>query len=402
MLADLRVVDVVQSIQDVDRQRLQVGGGGVALHLSRVARTRDDGADAGLVEYPPQCQLGGGGPLGVGGHAARRTHPDLERHAAEGLPDVEGRALAVVGAVVLRCESGGLVVFAGQEPAGQRHARDDADTSLQGGRQDLVQRLAPEHIEDELDRGDIGPGDSSQRLFTRLHRNAVGGDTLFGHQRVKSIEDTVLREHQRRRTVQLNEVEYLDAEVCPAAVRPVPEGRQSECLGNVRVRPSAHLRGHRGGGIGPLGQEPPDEDLAAAVTVDVRGVEEGNPCVDRRVQHAHRVSIVDATPVTTQLPTPETDDGYLTTSPTQLTCTHTGEGTDLCPPTQTQRDACDADETGAVRRGSGAAEALVSRACPRSPPSTPSPATSSLTSCVPGTRGSTWPRAVTGGHSFPR
>src|SRR5665647_2079241 len=112
MLADLLVVDVDQSIQHIGRQRLQVSGGGVAPHLRRVARPRDDRADTGLVEDPPQRQLGGRGPLGVGGHAARRAHPDLERHATEGPPDVEGLALAVVGAVVLRRERGGLVVLA--------------------------------------------------------------------------------------------------------------------------------------------------------------------------------------------------------------------------------------------------------------------------------------------------
>src|ERR1035437_2657657 len=69
----------------------------------------------------------------------RAAHPDLERHATEGLPHVEGLTLAVVGAVVLRRESRGFAVLARQEPAGQRHARDDADAGLQGGRQDPFQ-----------------------------------------------------------------------------------------------------------------------------------------------------------------------------------------------------------------------------------------------------------------------
>ena len=51
------------------------------------------------------------------------------------------------------------------------------------------------------------------------------------------------------------------------------------------------------------------------------------------MQHAHRVRVVDLPPVTTELPAPQTDDGYLTTRPAQLTCAHTCEGTDLGPTT---------------------------------------------------------------------
>src|SRR5665648_261456 len=116
-----------------------------------------------------------------------------------------------------------------------------------------------------------------------------------------------------------------------AAVSPFAEGLESERLGNVRICPSTHLRCHGEGRVGPLGQEPTDEDLAAAIAVDVRGVEERHPSIDRRMQHPHCVSLIHVAPVTTELPAPETHDGDLSTRPAELTRMHSGERTDWVP-----------------------------------------------------------------------
>ena len=42
------------------------------------------------------------------------------------------------------------VYLPGQQPAGERHPGDDADAGRAGGRQHLIQRLQPEHVEDDL------------------------------------------------------------------------------------------------------------------------------------------------------------------------------------------------------------------------------------------------------------
>ncbi len=85
---------------------------------------------------------------------------------------------------------------------------------------------------------------------------------------------------------------------------------------------ASHLGGDGESGVGTLGQQSADERLAAPVTVDVGGVEEGDSRLDRRVEHCHGVGVVDLAPVTAELPAAETDDGDLTTGATELTCLH--------------------------------------------------------------------------------
>ena len=75
-----------------------------------------------------------------------------------------------------------------------RHARDDADAGFEGRRQDPLERLSSEHVENELNGSDMGAGDGGQRLFTRLDRDAVGSDAVILHECVKGIEDTVVEE----------------------------------------------------------------------------------------------------------------------------------------------------------------------------------------------------------------
>ena len=58
-----------------------------------------------------------------------------------------------------RWSSAGNVVdssYFGQQAAGQRHPGEDADVGLPRGREQLLQRLAPEDVEDDLQRLDAG------------------------------------------------------------------------------------------------------------------------------------------------------------------------------------------------------------------------------------------------------
>ena len=84
-------------------ERRQVRGGRVLPGLGRVARPGDHGADAGLLDHPAERGLGGRGAVrGQGGELTRRLHAGVEVHAGEGLPGVEGLAVPVVAAMVVR------------------------------------------------------------------------------------------------------------------------------------------------------------------------------------------------------------------------------------------------------------------------------------------------------------
>src|SRR3982074_2233167 len=88
----------------------------VFLRLLGVARAGDNHADAVWVEDPAKRELREG--LLDRKHGPKPLdclQPDLEWHAGERLADVEGRALAVVVAVVVLAERGGRGVFPGQQ-----------------------------------------------------------------------------------------------------------------------------------------------------------------------------------------------------------------------------------------------------------------------------------------------
>ena len=122
--------------------------------------------------------------------------------------------------------------------------------------------------------------------------------------------------------MQLHEVQRVDAKVGTAAVRPAPEGLQRVGVGHVRVGPPAHLRRDRQPRAADLAQQRAEQPLAAAVAVDVGGVEEGDPLVHRRPEHGHRRVVVDQAPVPAQLPAAEPDHTDLSGGPAQRPCLH--------------------------------------------------------------------------------
>ena len=68
---------------------------------------------------------------------------------------------------------------------GRRHRRAR-------GRQQLLQRLAPEDVEDDLERLHAGVLERAQALGDGLHRDAVGGDLLLGDQGVQRVVDPLV------------------------------------------------------------------------------------------------------------------------------------------------------------------------------------------------------------------
>ena len=61
-------------------------------------------------------------------------------------------------------------------------------------------------------------------------------------------------------------------------------------------------------GVGPLGEQAPDEALAAAVAVHVGGVDERHAGVGGGAQDRERVVLAHGAPVGAELPRPEADD----------------------------------------------------------------------------------------------
>src|SRR5215470_2043646 len=90
--------------------------------------------------------------------------------------------------------------------------------------------------------------------------------------------------------------------------------------GGWMIHPGGHR--HRPAGVGR--QELPDEPLAAAVTVDIGGVQERDAGLRGRVQYGQRAGLVDLSPVRPELPGAQADHRDGTAGPAQNAFFHGG------------------------------------------------------------------------------
>ena len=217
------------------------------------------------------------------------------------------------------CRGGG--VFAAQQSRGERNPRNYSDPCGLRGRKHLIERLQAECVQDDLDTRDPGAGDRGERLIGGLHTGAVGGDGAVGDEGVEGVVDGIRREHRGGRAVQLHEIERVDAEIFAGAVGPFAKLGKCEVLGHLSFT-APHLGGDGEAVAGVVGEVGPDELLAAAVAVDIRGVEEGDSGFDRSLENGPRGGVVDITPICTQLPGAETDHGYSAAGAAQGSSVH--------------------------------------------------------------------------------
>ena len=321
------VVNVLHALVEGEAERGNRTGGGVAAGLRHRPGPGDDRADTVDLGHPGQGSLRGRELLGMESGERRELgcgrQAGLIVHAGEGFADIEGAAVTVVVAVVVRREGRLTGVLAGQQTARQRNAGDDAHASGPGGRHDVLERLQPERIQNDLHAGQAGPFDGSEGLVTGFDAHPVGGDGSLGDEGVERIVDLVGFDHVGGRAVQLHEVQGVQAEVRAGPVGPGPEIGEGVVLRPL-IDPAAHLGGHGDCGAGvAVSQEPADDLFAAAITVDVGGVEEGDAGVDGCREHRRRVGLRHVTPVRSQLPGSQPDHGDGSAGSSEDSCVHT-------------------------------------------------------------------------------
>src|SRR5215207_7399747 len=131
LIAHVLVVDLARPPHGLVRERWHLGGCHVILHLRRVLAAGDSAADGGVHQDPTQRQLREGVPLGDELlQLLRGFETWFEVDAGEGLPAIEGLALAVEGAVVVFGERALSAHLTREEAARQRYAGQDADVTF--------------------------------------------------------------------------------------------------------------------------------------------------------------------------------------------------------------------------------------------------------------------------------
>ena len=175
-------------VQVLDRRQLGAGerregrGGGVLPGLLRVARAGDDRRDAGLLDDPARARPAPGSPRP--GPARRTRGPRRRRYRSRRRRTSRPRRTPRRAGCSLRWSSAANAVSWVYRPDSSPEASGTRammpTPAACGGGQHLIQRLAPERVQDDLHAGHAGPGDRGQGLGAGLDADPVGGDALLG------------------------------------------------------------------------------------------------------------------------------------------------------------------------------------------------------------------------------
>ena len=134
------------------------------------------------------------------------------------------------------------------------------------------------------------------RLLDLLDAHAVVADLARLLQPVQSLERRVLPVDVRRRAVELEQVQGFDAQVFQASLDEGGEVLVVVAFRGVGIEAASRLGRDEDLVVRSVLEEPADELLAAAVAVDVRGVEEVDAEVDSAVQGRVGVVLADSAP----------------------------------------------------------------------------------------------------------
>ena len=217
--------------------------------------------------------------------------------------------MAVEGPVIVRREARLAVELAGQEAGGQRDADDHTDVAQAGLLEEELGRSLPEDVEDDLHGRDARVLDCLQRLLDLLDADAVRADDAFRHEPVAGFEHLGRVVGLPRRTVELDEIDRLDAQVLARTVEPGAQVLVRVVL-DLERHPPAELRRHDER-LAALLQERRDQPLGTAVAVDVGRVEERDAGVDSGSHRRQRRGVVGLAPAAADRPGAEPDLGHL-------------------------------------------------------------------------------------------
>ena len=215
--------------------------------------------------------------------------------------------MAVELAMVVLGEAGLRAELAGQQPAGQRHAHDHRHAAPLGLAEEQFGRTQAEHVVDDLHAGHARELDGLERFLHAFDADPVARDLAALDQAIEALEDLRAVIGVGGRAMQLQQVQGVHLQVAQAAVDPVLQVGGAVAFHGLRGQPASGL-GRDEGTIAPaLAQHPGDQPLRVAIAVDIGGVDEIQPGIQRRMQRGHRFGIVHLAPGGADRPGSEAD-----------------------------------------------------------------------------------------------
>ena len=211
-----------------------------------------------------------------------------------------------------------------QQAAGQRQAHDDGHVLRLGPWQHGFEGLLPEQVEDDLQRTAPFLVQADQRLVHGFHAGAECPDLALGPQLAQPLEDVPSLQHRRGDAVQLRQVQRVPLQPPQGGLRRGAHPGLGVVVGIQGT--AAELGGDEDVLAAVLPQEAADQRLAPAVAVNVGGVEEVHPGVQRRGEDGERGIVVHVPPVgPAELPAAEADLGNQPFAAVEKSCVHVVE-----------------------------------------------------------------------------
>ena len=284
-------------------ERRQSRGQCVVRHLAGSFASGDGTSNSIEHKDPTQCEL-------AHAHAFRHQSTqffdgcqrDFVIDSGKGFANIEALPLAIEVAVIVVGKLGVRLELAREQAAGQRNARQDAHLpEFCLGKEELSRTLA-KAVEDDLDALHVGEFDGLQCLFHALDADPVEADLACAHQVVEYAEDFGPVVGIRGRAVELNEIEGLSLQVAQIVFNPGGEIGAAVAFDCLLGQTPAHFGGHDDLFFASLLQ-PSNQVVAAAASVDIRGIEKIDARVDGLVERSKRLLISSPDPRRHQWPT---------------------------------------------------------------------------------------------------
>jgi hypothetical protein len=259
------------------------------VEVIKLRRADDRRSDAGLVEEPGERDLRGRNTARLRHLGSPLDDIEVDLGLVEGVR--EGIGLRAFGHTIPRpCAA------AGEHAPGQRTPRDHADTLVDALRDHLALLLAVDQVVVVLHRDEAGArGGLSLGELPREHAARADVARFPGLDHILQRVHRLLDRSPRIPPVDLVEVDVVELQ---------PRERSVDRGQNMLARePLAVLPGHRAAvDLGredvllahaeELSQQASRDHLALAAVVDVGGVEERNPAIDRPAENRLRLALV--------------------------------------------------------------------------------------------------------------
>src|ERR1700687_1250742 len=300
----------------------QVRSSAVVRNLIRALAT-GNGAGHGVEhEDPAQSELT---HRDAGGY--ERSHlfdcfqADVVIDAGKCLSHVEGFSMAIEISVVVGREGGIPMEFTRQQTAGEGHAGEDAYLFCFSAREELVCWTLAETVENDLYRLHVGELDCLERFFDLLDAHPVIANFARRHQVIQYPEDLRPVIQRGRRAMKLQQIEAVGREIPQTVFDPHGQVLAAVSFDCLARQTAAGFRGHHDLALFTL-FELSNQTFAAAIAVDVGGVDKIHSAVDGFVQRSEGFIVRNTAPCAADGPGAKADVRNFPTGASELTVGH--------------------------------------------------------------------------------